>query len=76
MIVAIRWEAQQRGLQPTYEIEANRIDEGYFVGVTFPDGKAETIYGFKSELDAIKWVRCEAVVWLYNRRAALKEAAG
>jgi hypothetical protein len=46
------------------------------VGVTFQNGKQETIYGFKSELDAAKWIRCEAVVWLYQRRNEIKAATG
>jgi IS1 family transposase len=77
-VVAVvdRWEAQQRGQQPVYRIEANRIGNGYSVRVTFPDGKDETIYGFKSDLEAAKWVRCEAVVWLYERRTQLKQVAG
>jgi hypothetical protein len=54
---------------------AYKIGEGNFVRVTFTDGKAENVYGFKSELDAAKWIRCEAVAWLYGRRIELKEAA-
>ncbi len=39
------------------------IDGKPFVRVTFPDGKEETIYGFNTRANAIKWIRCEAVVW-------------
>lgn len=68
--VVDRWEAQQRGQQPVYELEANKIGDGHLARVTFPDGKTETVYGFKSKLDAAKWIRCEAVVWFYERRRA------
>jgi len=61
------WEAQQ-GSEPSSEVEANRIGEGYFVRVTFPDGKTDAIYGFATRADAIKWIRREAIVWLYEQR--------
>ena len=64
------WEAQ-RVTEPSFEVEANRIGEGYFVRITFPDGKTDAIYGFGSRADAIKWIRCEAVVWLYEKRKRL-----
>jgi hypothetical protein len=53
----------------------HRIDGKSFVRVTFPDGKEETIYGFATRVDVIKWIRCEAVVWLWERRQ-LKKATG
>jgi IS1 family transposase len=61
------WEAQQDS-EPSFEIEANRIGDGYFVRVTFPTGKTEAIYGFATRADAIKWIRCEAVIWLWEHR--------
>lgn len=61
------WEAQCV-TDPSFEVEANRIGDGYFVRVTFPTGETEPIYGFATKADAIKWVRCEAVVWLYEKR--------
>jgi hypothetical protein len=64
------WEAQQDS-EPSFEIEANRIGEEHLVRVTFPSGETETIYGFVTRADAIKWIRCEAVVWLYERRRKL-----
>lgn len=70
------WEAQ-RDSEPSFEIEANRIGEGYFVRVIFPDSETDAIYGFATRADAIKWIRCEAVVWLYQRREfEKKKAAG
>jgi hypothetical protein len=54
----------------------HKIDGKPFVRVTLPDGKEETIYGFNSRADAIKWIRCEAVVWFYNKRLEEKKAAG
>jgi IS1 family transposase len=62
------WEAQ-RVTEPSFDVEPNRIGDGYFVRVTFPTGETEAIYNnFKSREDAIKWIRCEAVVWLWKRR--------
>jgi hypothetical protein len=61
------WEAQQIN-EPSFEVEANKIGDGHFVRVTFPKGELETIYGFATKADAIKWIRCEAVAWLFGRR--------
>ena len=43
--------------------------------VTFPNGEFETIYGFATKADAIKWIRCEAVVWLYEQKEKQKVVA-
>lgn len=64
------WEAQQIN-EPSFEVEANKIGDGHFVRITFPKGETEAIYGFATKADAIKWIRCEAVIWLYERRKRL-----
>jgi IS1 family transposase len=71
------WETT-RTKEPTFEVEENRIGGGYFVRVTFPNGETEPFYNdFKTRADAIKWIRCEAVVWLWQRRELEnKRAAG
>ena len=63
--------------EPTFDVDAHAVDKRPFVRVTFPDGKTEAIYGFATKADAIRWIRCEAVVWLYERRQKpeMKEAA-
>jgi IS1 family transposase len=61
------WEISEARTEPSFEIEENKIGEGHFVRVTFPNGEFETVYGFATKADAIKWIRCEAVVWLYER---------
>lgn len=61
------WEAE-RVTEPAFEIEENRIGDGHFVRVIFPGGKLESVYGFATKADAIKWIRCEAVVWLWQKR--------
>jgi|SRR5581483_1115057 len=61
------WEAQQNS-EPSFDIDTHAIDGKPFVRVSFPDGKSEVIYGFETRADAIKWIRCEAIVWLYERR--------
>jgi len=58
--------------EPSFEIEKNKIGEGYFVRVTLPSGKTENIYGFATEALAAKWIRCDAVVWLYEQRQKVK----
>ena len=71
-----RWETEQDS-EPIFDVDMHKIDGKPFVRVSFPDGKEETIYGFNTRGDAIRWIRCEAVVWLWQRReqAKLKEAA-
>jgi IS1 family transposase len=71
------WELQ-RETEPSFEPEENRIGGGWFVRVTFPNGDTDTIRNnFATRSDAIKWIRCEAVVWLWERRQLeKKEAAG
>lgn len=65
------WEAQQ-GSEPQFEPEENQIGEGWLVRVTWPNGEKGSIYNnFKSKEDAVKWIRCEAVVWLWQHRQRL-----
>jgi hypothetical protein len=66
----------QRDSEPSFEVDENRIGEGYFVRVTFPDGKTEAVYGFATRADAIKWVRCEAIVWLWEHQTKTAAIAG
>ena len=65
------WEALRES-EPSFEIERHKITGDYFVRVTFPNGQTEAIYnGIKTKADALKWIRCEAVVWLYDCRQRL-----
>ena len=67
----------QRETEPQFEPERNRIGDGWFVRVTFPKGETETIRNnFQSREDAIRWIRCEAVVWLWQRREQLQKKTG
>lgn len=69
------WEAQQGG-EPQFEPEENQIGEGWLVRVTWPNGEKGSIYNnFKTKADALKWIRCEAVVWLWQRREKLNKVA-
>lgn len=68
------WKVQ-RVTEPSFEIEADLIGEGYFVRVTFPTGETEAIYGFATRTDVITWIRCEAVVWLWERRKFQRQSA-
>jgi hypothetical protein len=36
--------------------------------MTLPSGETKNVYGFATKAAAIKWIRCEALVWLYKRR--------
>ncbi|HVV60317.1 MAG TPA: DDE-type integrase/transposase/recombinase, partial [Pseudolabrys sp.] len=66
----------QRETEPQFEPEQNKIGDGWFVRASFPTGENEEIRkSFASKADAITWIRCEAVVWLYNRRELKKSAS-
>jgi IS1 family transposase len=65
------WEAQKEN-EPIFDVETHKIDGKPFVRVTFPNGETEEIYGFNNRSEAIKWIRCEAVVWLWQRQKKFK----
>jgi IS1 family transposase len=65
------FEAQHK-VEPMFEVERERIGKEYFVRAILPNGTMDTIHGFKTEADASKWIRNEAVVWLYDRRQKLR----
>jgi hypothetical protein len=46
------WEAEQAVAGITYEAEANRIGEGFFVRITPRYGQPETVHGFATLADA------------------------
>ncbi len=63
-----QYEAEKVG-EPQFDVDVHKIDGKPFVRVTFPNGETETIYKeFQTRADAIKWIRCEAIVWLWERR--------
>jgi hypothetical protein len=66
-------EAPQ-GSKPIFDVDLHKIDGKPFVRATFPDGKEETIYGFNTRADGIKWTGCEAVVWLWQKRQLVRAA--
>jgi IS1 family transposase len=66
----------QRKAEPSFKIERERIGVEYFVRATLTNGATNTIHGFATEADAAKWIRCEAVVWLWRRREKQKQIIG
>lgn len=75
MKVLEAWEAQQ-GSEPSFEPEENQIGDGWLVRVTWPDGEKGSIYNdFKTKAAAVKWIRSEAVVWLWERRNLQRQTA-
>ena len=58
----------KRKRQPkvTFEIEEWKIGGGFYVRATLADGTAERIEGFASEGEAGRWIKNEAVAWLYS----------
>ncbi len=58
----------RRKADPAFEIERERIGQQFFIRVTMPNGTTDTIHGFATEALASKWIRNDAVVWLWERR--------
>ena len=67
------WEAKQkRDARPIFEAVEQKIGGGWYVRATFPDAVPETIYrGFQTEDDALRWIKNESQVWIFQRRARL-----
>ncbi len=61
------YETQEK-VEPVFNVHQSQIGDGYLVRALFPNGNSEDIRGFATREDAINWIRCEAVVWLYERR--------
>jgi IS1 family transposase len=61
------YEAQVKA-EPVFDVHQSQIGDGYLVRALFPNGESEDIRGFATREDAITWIRCEAVVWLYEKR--------
>jgi IS1 family transposase len=77
LVRALEQYEKARETEPSFEPEANVIGEGWFVRVTFPNGETDTIRNnFASKADTVKWIRCEAVVWLWKRRSNEKRIVG
>ena len=65
----------QVSAEPVFHVHASQIESGYLVRALFPNGDSEDIRGFATRDDAINWIRCEAIVWLYQRREKEKRIA-
>jgi hypothetical protein len=64
------WEAKEkRDAQPVFEIMEWKIGGGFYVKATLPNVGPENITGFKSEVEALRWIRYDSAAWL--RRKAL-----
>lgn len=62
------WEAKEkRDGKPIFEVLAWKIGGGWYVKASLPDAEPENITGFKSEVEAWRWIRNEAVVWLHEK---------
>jgi len=68
------YETQEKE-EPVFDVIPYGVGPGYFVRVSFPTGMIEVIEKFETREDAINWIRCEAVVWLYDRRTLEKKKA-
>lgn len=66
------FEAKRKLQAPkaVFDVEAWRIGEGYYVTVTMPDSEPKRITEtFKTEGEALRWIRNEAIAWLTAERA-------
>jgi IS1 family transposase len=68
------WEAEQAIAGTTYEAEANRIGQGFFVRITPRYGRPHSVYGFASLADAHAYIEQQKAAHRPGRRP--KSAAG
>lgn len=59
---------EKRDARPIFEVKSWKIGGGFYVKVSFPDETPEDIQGFNSENEALRWIRNESAVWLFERR--------
>lgn len=63
------WEAKEkRDDAPIFEAVEWKIGGGWYVRITLPGQPSENVQGFKSENEALTWIRREADIWLHERR--------
>jgi hypothetical protein len=54
---------------PTFEPQKAEDGRGYFILVTWPDGRTERLAGtFKDETAALDWIRVGARTWIAQRK--------
>ena len=62
------WETKEkRDAKPIFEVLEWKLGGGFYVRATLPDSAPKQIDGFKSEAEAARWIKNEAVVWLHAR---------
>jgi len=68
---------EKRDAKPIFEILEWKVGGGWYVKATLPNAGPENIPGFKSKVEALRWLRYDSMAWLQARRRALekKEAA-
>jgi hypothetical protein len=64
-----QWEWANR--QPEYNFVVRKYDigKGYSVSILWRGGEIDTMYGFKTEHDALTWVREKSAGWLLENKA-------
>ena len=67
------WEAKEkRDAKPIFEIIEWKIG-GWYVKAALHNREPENITGFAAKNDAIRWIRNEAAIWLFQRRGERKQ---
>jgi hypothetical protein len=55
---------------PTFAPRELKVGLGYYVLVTWPDGRPQHINGFKSEAAALAWIESKSQGWLEQNSAS------
>jgi hypothetical protein len=70
------WEMKEkRDDKPIFEVIEWKVGGGWYVKATLPNVEPENITGFKSEVEALRWIRHDSAAWLHARRALEKKEA-
>jgi hypothetical protein len=63
------WEMPKEQTDPTFEPRKAENDTGYFILVTWPDGRTEQLSGFKDETAALDWIRVGSRSWIARKKS-------
>jgi hypothetical protein len=60
--------AAKRQTDPTLEPRKAENGTGYYIVVTWSDGRTEQLSGFKDETAALDWIRLGSRAWIARRK--------
>ena len=63
------WELANYKPEYQFVVRQCAIGKGHSIGVLWPGGEVETIFGFEKEADALQWIKEKSQGWLIENKA-------